>query len=70
MTNEENAELKEKQRADGQCEACKLGDLIVENAKLRGKLDKVSKWIKEQECPDGCIDCSAWDTYKLKEILK
>ena len=37
---------------------------------LHKKLDKVSKWIKEQECPDGCIDCSAWDTYKLKEILK
>lgn len=31
----ENAELKEKQKIDRQCEACKLGDLIVENTKLK-----------------------------------
>lgn len=37
---------------------------------LRNKLDKVSEWVKEQEYPDGCIDCSCSDTEKLKEILK
>lgn len=52
----ENAELKEKLRVDGQCEACKLGDLIVENAKLkkenmklRERLNSVNKSNDEYE---------------------
>lgn len=47
-----------------------IKELNEEIAELRGKLEKVSEWVKEQEYPDGCIDCSCSDTEKLKEILK
>lgn len=43
---------------------------IKKITELRGKLERVSEWVKEQEYPDGCIDCESWDTEKLKEILK
>ena len=43
---------------------------IKKIAELHDKLEKVSEWVKEQEHPDGCIDCSYSDTEKLKEILK
>lgn len=37
---------------------------------LTEKLNKISEWVKEQEYPDGCIDCDSSATDKLKDILK
>ena len=37
---------------------------------LEEKLKKVSEWVKEQEYPDGCIDCESWDTDKLKDLVE